>query len=175
LLYSCSTSRANSPMKAVVPRPKYYRITLERIPGKYRCSEPLRVTRQSPLKLRKQVEVFAIYFRREFDYAIREFDAKDKDPYTAYLFPDSNANVWIGACCFRPESYAYDVDSETLRWIWLHPYYRMKGVLTEAWPFFKAKHGDFFVEPPLSPGMLSFVLRHCRQSRFFGYYERFAA
>jgi len=94
------------------------------------------------LKLRKQVELFATYFRREFDYAIREFDARDKDPYTAYLFPDPNARIWIGACCFRPESYAYDVYSDTLRWIWLHPYYRMKGVLTEAWPFFRANHGE---------------------------------
>jgi len=158
----------------VVTRPQYYRIKLKRIPGKYRSYQPLPVTRYSPLKLRKQVEAFAIYFKREFDYAIREFDAREKDPYTAYLFPDPHANVWIGACCFRPESYAYDVDSETLRWIWLHPYHRMKGVLTEAWPFFRASHGDFFVEPPLSPGMLHFVLRHNRASRFFGYYEKLA-
>ena len=155
-------------------RPQYYRIKLKRIPGKYRSYQPLPVTRYSPLKLRKQVEAFAIYFKREFDYAIREFDAREKDPYTAYLFPDPHANVWIGACCFRPESYAYDVDSETLRWIWLHPYHRMKGVLTGAWPFFRASHGDFFVEPPLSLGMLHFVLRHNRGSRFFGYYEKLA-
>jgi hypothetical protein len=157
-----------------VTSPEYYRIKLKKIPGKYRSSQPLPVTRQSPLKLRKQVEVFASYFRREFDYAIREFHARESDPYTAYLFPDPDVNVWIGACCFRPESYAYDVDADTLRWIWLHPYQRMKDVLTEAWPFFTAKHGDFFVEPPLSPGMLHFLLRHNRRSRFFSYYQELA-
>ena len=68
---------------------------MKRIPGKYRSSQPLSVARQSPLKLRKQVELFATYFRREFDYAIREFDARDKDPYTAYLFPDqTEIHTW---------------------------------------------------------------------------------
>jgi hypothetical protein len=167
--------RRDQSLRLVVTTVGYYRIKLKKIPGKYRSSQPLPITRQSPLKLRKQVEVFAIYFRREFDYAIREFDAREKDPYTAYLFPDPYARVWIGACCFRPESYAYDVDSDTLRWIWLHPYYRMKGVLTEAWPFFRANHGDFFIEPPLSPGMLHFVLRYNRRSRFLRYYQKLVA
>ena len=112
-------------------RVDYYRIDLKKIPRKYRSSEPLQVTRSSALKLREQVEQFAIYFMREFDYAVQEFDAKEKDPYTAYLLPDSadrHARVWIGACCFRPESYVHYVHDDTLRWIWLHPYHRMKGI-----------------------------------------------
>ena len=159
-------------------RVDYYRIDLKKIPRKYRNSEPLQVTRRSALKLREQVEQFAIYFMREFDYAVQEFDAKEKVPYTAYLLPDSadrHARVWIGACCFRPESYVHYVHDDTLRWIWLHPYHRMKGVLTEVWPFLRANHGDFFIEPPLSPGMLHFVLLHNQDSRFFPYYEKLTA
>jgi len=95
--------------------------------------------------------------------------------YAAYLFPDRYGHVWIGAFCFRPEGYVLNMCSDTLRWIWLHPYYRMKGILTEAWPFFKANHGDSFIEPPLSLGMLHFVVHHNRRSRFFAYYENLAA
>src|SRR5207249_1957384 len=84
----------------VVTRPQYYRIKLKRIPGKYRSYQPLPVTRYSPLKLRKEVEAFAIYFKREFDYAIREFDAREKDPYTAYLFPDPHAMSGLGPAAF---------------------------------------------------------------------------
>jgi hypothetical protein len=63
----------------------YYRTDLRKVPRKYRRPELLQVTRSSALKLRKQVERFAIYFQREFDYPIQEFAAEEKRPYTAYL------------------------------------------------------------------------------------------
>ena len=152
-------------------RVDYYRIDLNRIPRKYRCSEQLPVTRAPPLKLRKEVERFAIYFQREFEYPIREFTAKEKRPYTAYLLSESKRRVWIGACCFRPQSGVSALDRETLRWIWLHPYYRMKGVLTDAWPKLRAEHGDFFIEPPFSPAMRHFLLKHNSNSQFYNFYR----
>jgi hypothetical protein len=118
---------------------------------------PLQVTRRSPLRLRKVVERFAIYFMREFDYPIQQFHARENGGYTAYLltgFRSRRSPVWAGACCFRPESFADRGYGETLRWIWLHPYCRTKGILTEIWPALKENHGDFFVEPPLSTAML---------------------
>ena len=149
-----------------MPRLGYYRIELKEIPRKYRSAEPLKVTRKSALKLRKQVERFAIYFQREFDYPLQEFAAHEKGEYTAYLFSDCevcSTHVWVGACCFRPESYSQPVRRETLRWIWIHPYERQRGVLSAAWEVLQSNHGDFFVEPPLSPAMLNFVLKHNRK------------
>jgi hypothetical protein len=159
-------------------RPEYYRIDLKRIPRRYRNSEPLQVTRRSPLKLRKEVERFAIYFMREFEYPIQEFHARENRPYTAYLLTyvqSGHSPVWAGACCFRPESLAHRVHAETLRWIWLHPYCRTKGILTEIWQTLRENHGDFFVEPPLSPAMLQFVLGRNRGSRFYPLYQELAA
>jgi hypothetical protein len=50
-----------------------------------------------------------------------------------------------------------------------------KGILTEIWPELREKHGDFFVEPPLSPAMLHFVLSRNRGSRFYTLYQELAA
>jgi hypothetical protein len=171
-----TTALTLSPETLLAPL-EYYRIDLKRIPRKYRNSEPLQVTRRSPFKLRKEVERFAIYFMREFDYPIQEFHAKENGPYTAYLLRDvhsRNSPIWAGACCFRPESFAYPVRDETLRWIWLHPYCRTKGIVTEIWPELRERHGDFFVEPPLSPAMLHFVLSRNRGSRFYPLYQKLA-
>lgn len=82
-------------------RVDYYSIELKTIPRKNRCSESLRVPRSSPLKLRKEVERFAIYFQREFEYPVLEFAAKEKSPYTASLFSERKGRVSVEACCFR--------------------------------------------------------------------------
>jgi hypothetical protein len=149
----------------------YYRIDLNKIARKYRSPDLLQVTRASPLKLRQEVERFAIYFQREFEYSVREFTAKEKRPYTAYLLSESERRVWIGACFFRPQSGVSALDRETLRWIWLHPYCRLKGVLTEVWPKLRAAHGDFFIEPPFSPVMRHFLLKHNSNSQFYSFYQ----
>ena len=152
----------------------FYRIGLNRIPRKYRGTNPLNVTRESALKLRKEVERFAVYFRREFDYPVTEFKAQEKREYTAYLFSESDEGLlttWVGACCFRPESYSHHLKCETLRWVWVHPFARHRGVLSAAWPTLRANHGDFFAETPLSPAMLSFLLKHNRDSQFYRFYR----
>jgi hypothetical protein len=172
------TTALKLPAETIVANLEYYRIDLKRIREKYRNSELLQVTRRSPFKLRKEVERFAIYFMREFDCPVQEFHAKENGPYTAYLLTNTysrDAPVWAGACCFRPESFAYPVHGQTLRWIWLHPYFRAKGILSEIWPELRENHGDFFVEPPLSPAMLHFVLSRNRGSRFYPLYQKLAA
>jgi hypothetical protein len=76
-----------------------------------------------------------------------------------------------GACCCRPESHSHSFQSATLRWVWIHPYQRRGGVLSRAWETLRANHGDFFVEPPFSPAMLSFVRKHTRDSQFYDTYR----
>jgi hypothetical protein len=159
-----------------MPKANFYRIEVDRVPRKYRGLNPVKVTRNSALKLRKKVEQFAIYFKREFDYPITEFDAKEKTEYTAYLLSASEergANIWVGACCFRAESYSHPIDRETLRWVWIHPYERRRGILFHVWAGLRANHGDFFIEPPLSQAMLNFVLKYNRDSQFYSSYRSF--
>lgn len=60
--------------------PPYYRIDLNDVPASLQDlpNEPLAVTPESPLKLRREVERFAIYFRREFGYDFQQFEATEK-------------------------------------------------------------------------------------------------
>lgn len=147
----------------------FYRIDLNEVPyhDASNIKEPLLVTPACPMKLRKEVERFAIYFRREFGFDFQQFEATEKfeegeKPYQAYLFinePNRYPRVWTGACCFRWRNFK---DSEArwgMQWIWLHPYYRDHGILTRAWPRFHELHGNFLPEAPFSPAMKKFLLR----------------
>lgn len=120
------------------------------------------VTPKSSLRLRREVERFAIYFRREFDYDFQQFEATERPrkAYAAYLFtsePNCFPRMWAGACCFRWREYKEMDPRWAVQWIWLHPYYRSKGILGRAWERFHELHGNFICEPPLSPAMEAFL------------------
>jgi hypothetical protein len=122
------------------------------------------VTTRSPLKVRRAVWQFASYFRREFRYDVVQYGFQGQETDTsarAYLWDlvDAGdvAHHAIGACCFR---WREDSDSHpgwALQWIWLHPFERGQGHLTRAWPYFRARFGDFDVESPVSTAMASFL------------------
>jgi hypothetical protein len=154
-----------------------YLIDLDEIPAPYESESLLQVLHTSPLLLRQGVEKFARYFHRESTYDCIQFDAEETDaeekkPYTAYLFSDKDQAAWAGACCFRTRCYeGIGVPCEALQWIWLHPFCRTRGILKSHWATLRANHGDFYVEPPLSPGMLRFVLKHNADSWWYPLYE----
>ena len=110
--------------------------------------------------LRKTVQQFAYYFNRELQYEL-QFGYGGNGPYTAYLFSNWEGplpRVWIGACCFRPILLKDSAqECESLKWIWLHPYFRNQGILSELWPVLRENHGDFHLEEPISPAMKSFL------------------
>lgn len=112
---------------------------------------------RSPLAARKAVERIASYFRRECAFDFLQYSAKGDDA-SAFLWVGSRyigeTNVAHGAACFRRL-----VDGWMLSWVWLHPYMRDQGLLTKAWSYFEAKFGEFFVDPPLSPAMKSFLIK----------------
>lgn len=145
----------------------YYRIDLNQVPEPIteRPNKPLPVTWESPLKLRREVERFAVYFRREFSYDFQQFEAteepkKDEKPYAAYLFTNElnrYPRVWTGACCFRWREFKGVGPRWAMQWMWLHPYYRGKGILGRAWDNFHELHGNFFCEPPFSTAMEAFL------------------
>lgn len=54
----------------------------------------------------------------------------------------------VGAACFQRDS-----DHWTLMFIWLHPFWRNRGMCQRAWPAFVERYGSFKVEPPISKQM----------------------
>ncbi len=144
----------------------YYRIDLSEVPKSLvdRLQESLVVTPESPLVLRRRVERFAQYFRREFRYDFQQFTASEKPekPYAAHLFTNGTVSyprVWVGACCFRWREFKGIEPRWAMQWMWLHPYFRGKGILSRAWDKFHELYGNFFCEPPFSPTMSAFLLK----------------
>lgn len=131
---------------------------------------PALVTRHSPLFLRNAVHRFARYFRHEMHFDSVDFDpsesASGSTPYEAWVFHSPATDRMFedkplpfrmfGACCFHVTE---EPARATLRWVWLHPFFRGRGHLTQAWPLFRYRYGDFDIERPLSPAMAEFVRR----------------
>lgn len=129
--------------------------------------EPTLVTSSSPRRLRTVVYTTARYFRREFGYDFPGFphpDDRDDRLWEAWLWPASAARyasvrpLAVGACCFRRMRWdCRPGRTWTMTWIWLHPFARRRGLLTEAWDAFVERYGDFILEPPLSDAMEGFA------------------
>lgn len=125
------------------------------------------VTRDSPLLMRQAVEHFAFCFRRELDFDIVQFAAKEEERtehgYRAYLFlnrmclDDGGRVAVIGACCFRWRRYSDVPQQYAMQWMWLHPFERRKGRLGKAWPYFEQRFGRVIPESPFSPAMSEFL------------------
>jgi hypothetical protein len=147
-----------------------HRIDLKRIPKMCGKDSLTKIVPKSPFHLKQEVERFAYYFGREFRF-VAPFRANPEifdDPYTAYLLPSPDSAVWVGACCFVPESLlSFQYLCESLFWVWLHPYYRGRGILKTHWATLRTNHGDFWVEPPLSSAMKGFLLKNNRDSAFY--------
>jgi hypothetical protein len=136
-------------------------------------SNPTLVLPSSPTIIRKRVELFAKYFKREMHFDFPQFEAAetpDKSwyvPYEAYLFHKSADDLWhgegpikhrfFGACCFRWREYTNAPAEWSLDWVWFHPYFRCRGHLQSAWPRFAEKYGHFDLAQPLSCGMEKFL------------------
>jgi hypothetical protein len=64
-----------------------------------------------------------------------------------------------------------DTTIESLHWVWLHPYFRGRGILKSHWNTLRDHHGDFHIEHPLSTAMKGFLLKHNRGSVWYPSYE----
>jgi len=117
------------------------------------------VTFKSRLRDRECVEMLATYFRREFHYDFVQYQARSYDTQ-GRAFVWANPAGWVtGACHFAWRDYTDSPAAFAMSWIWLHPYVRRNGLLTRAWPFFRARFGDFCVERPLSSAMSGFLAK----------------
>jgi hypothetical protein len=121
----------------------------------------------SPRTWRRAVYRMAQFFKWEggYDFTQYGYDGQEDDWAPAFVWHrgELDGERWsdtaFGACCFRWREWTDAPPGWALQWIWLHPYERSHGHLTAAWPFFRARFGDFLVEPPLSRAMKGFLAK----------------
>lgn len=123
------------------------------------------VHNKQPMSIHLAVEQLAYYFQREFNYDFIQYTAyedKENPKSNAYIWIDSDfyGTFAIGAIVFRFLTDAHQPKKWSLEWVWFHPYYRNKGLLTAAWKSFQKKYGkDFLIEPPTSKAMDAFLIK----------------
>ncbi len=121
------------------------------------------VTADSPRRYKGAVETLAWYFRREFHFDFPGYTADEitsDDSVRSFFWTEEHGKGHrvIGACTFRKREWKNLPEvSWTLCWIWLHPFRRGCGLLTQAWPFFTAMFEPLDIERPISPAMEAFL------------------
>lgn len=117
---------------------------------------------KQPNAVHKAIERIAFHAKREGHWDSPLYgmvDAKNSN-CEAYLWTDSDwSETFItGACVFRFLGDVDQVKKWQLEWIWIHPFYRGRGLLSGAWKAFEDEYGkDFMIEPPLSHGLKGFI------------------
>jgi hypothetical protein len=97
-------------------------------------------------RTRKAAALLGRYFRDEGGFDFTAFARRD----ASYVWRVKERAA--GACGFERMRSVW-----RLRWVWIHPFLRRRGLLHEAWPWFRLKHGDFIVDRPLSAAMEAFL------------------
>lgn len=123
-----------------------------------------RVDASSPLWMHREVYERALRFKREFGYDSVQWHAPTKrariDPaWTGYLFTAPDGAI-DGACAFRETE-----EEWVLAWAWTRPERQRHGLLAARWPGFLERHGDFWLEYPLSEAMQGFITRHASEGQ----------
>lgn len=121
------------------------------------------VNDKQSLQIHKAVEQIAYYFKREgrFDFvqytALEEMNSHNSNAYI-WVEEDWTDSIAVGACGFRYLGDVGQIKDWSLEWVWMHPYRRCQGLLTNTWHAFVDKYGkDFHVAPPLSHEMEMFL------------------
>lgn len=130
----------------------------------------LRVDPTSGLWRHKEIFWRARCFKMEFQYDFTQWQLPPSVDWAArgFLFADDTgtfgAGALVGACAFRWQEWADAPHSWSLRWVWLAPKVRRKGILSRKWPYFRERFGDFHIEQPLSDAMSAFL--QARDAKF---------
>lgn len=144
-------------------RPETVNIVAPLIRGT-RLPPVLRVVVDSPRAHRLAVYRLADCCRREMDYALQYgYDGDEDDPdHVAFLWvhPEAAGLGWefrvpcVGATCFRLRDEGW-----AMQWVWMHPFYRRQGLLSDAWSELVVEFGAFAVEGPVSAAMKGFLAK----------------
>jgi hypothetical protein len=120
--------------------------------------------RATSLKAQRcHVERFARYFLREMHMGGMQFEAAEAPSsegfveYRAFLIQFQDR--FVGGGCFR-----YRVDQDEVKpwlfdWLWIHPFFRHRQVLTRVWPELRSYVGEFRLAHPLSLHMKNFLTK----------------
>jgi hypothetical protein len=144
------------------------------------------VTKGSPRSYKTAVERVGVFFTREMGFDSRPFtvweysnriyrrpEERTTDANTrSFLWYDAHDGYcghWptYGGCTFRLRGKTW-----MLGWIWIHPYRRRKGDLAKYWPFFRSMFGVFFLEPPISDSLISYIRKISYDTEMKREYER---
>lgn len=131
-------------------------------------STPLRVTNKSLKQHRDAVYKMAQYFRRELHYDFVQYGPEETESELSlvaflWLAPDVRhlSNDFrvpaVGATCFRWREWQNHPAGWAMDWIWMHPYFRRRGLLSASWLNFRDEFGDFVCEQPISASMKHFL------------------
>lgn len=128
------------------------------------------VGKDSPIYIHKLIEDYSRYFKLEGGFDFTQYTALEdigQKKCKAYIFVNEN---WegvhiVGACAFRFLGDIGQSNKWSLQWVWFHPFFRNRGLLTSAWSYFKSKFFDFDVEPPISKAMEGFLKKRSEESK----------
>lgn len=113
---------------------------------------------------KQALEQFSRYFKNEMHYDNIQYEADNHNKdCVGFLFTESAMDLCteehnsmptrcVGGCCFRKVQ-----DTWVLFWVWFHPFFRNKGLLSRHWKSFCSEFGDFAIEAPLSDSMKLFL------------------
>ena len=125
----------------------------------YRHPVFVKVTIDSPLLLRQSLLLCAKYFQRE-GYSDWVHYELNEDGFIGFLFLDRDYPHAVGGCIFRKREYKNLPKFWTMHWIWLHPFVRNKGLLSEYMNKFNDVFGYWYPEYPHSKAMGAFINKY---------------
>lgn len=131
-----------------------------------------KVTVDSAETEKKALEQFARYFKNEMHYDNIQYQAEQHDNETVgYIFTENAMDICteehsemptrcVGGCAFR-----YVNDTWVLCWIWLHPFFRNKRLLSQQWKMLNSELDNFSIEAPLSVAMEHFLQKQASEHK----------
>lgn len=114
---------------------------------------------RSPYWKHLEMSQRASAFKREekYDFTMWGLPETDVDAH-GFLFTEPGGAI-VGACSFRLRSRQSDEPRWGLQWVWIAPGWRRKNILRSRWPALREQFGEFEIEGPVSPAMVSFAVQ----------------
>ena len=111
-------------------------------------------------KIRTTGELLGRFFRREMHYDFPPYSACEHDDrmelalwrFPDFFHPDFDTTI-IGCAGFGLTKR----DTWMMEWIWFHPFFRGRGILSNTWPDLLKRYGRFTFSKPISPAMGKFI------------------
>jgi hypothetical protein len=131
-----------------------------------------KVTNISVSSEKKALEQFANYFKKEMHYDNVQYDADSHHKNTVGFLFTENA---MDACteqhtemptrCVGGGAFQNVSGEWVLCWIWFHPFFRDKGLLSRQWEALCLQFGEFAIETPVSPSMKGFLAKQSTEHK----------